>query len=146
MLNRFQGFSILELLLVLSITSVILALAIPYLPGVVKTLEFKKACVEIASSLRTTRIQAINTNRNTQWFLNLDKREFQGGKQKPTSLPKDIDIVLTVASKEKLSTTSAAISFYPDGSSTGGEIQLSQKKRKANIQVEWFTGRVRVNE
>ncbi len=37
-----------------------------------------------------------------------------------------------------------AIRFDPDGSSTGGRIDLVEGKRKLEIGVDWLTGRVRV--
>jgi len=36
----------------------------------------------------------------------------------------------------------ARIRFFPDGSSTGGNIELSRKHREVRIDVDWLTGTV----
>ena len=38
------------------------------------------------------------------------------------------------------------ICFFPDGSSTGGEVTLASSKALRYVQVDWLTGRVAVYE
>ena len=38
----------------------------------------------------------------------------------------------------------AAITFLPDGSSTGGRVELAGAARRVQVGVDWLTGRVTV--
>jgi general secretion pathway protein H len=38
------------------------------------------------------------------------------------------------------------IDFFPDGSSTGGRVYLEIDARSLKVDVEWLTGRIRVQE
>ena len=40
----------------------------------------------------------------------------------------------------------AAILFEPDGSSTGGEVEINDGLRKVSVTIDWLTGMVRVSE
>jgi general secretion pathway protein H len=145
MLKRGSGFSLLELLLVLAITSVIVALVAPRLTGTLDNLQLKRLSRDMAASLRTTRAQAISKGQEEIWLLDLEQHHYQYGKQNKTvSFSQDIDIKLTTASKEQWSRAIASIRFFPDGSATGGEIFLLQGKQNYSIQIDWLTGRVKI--
>ncbi len=49
---------------------------------------------------------------------------------------------VTAADSEKRSPSIAGIRFYPNGSSTGGTIDLKMEGRAYEIRVNWLTGRV----
>jgi len=57
-------------------------------------------------------------------------------------MPKDLEIVLKVARSERVNETIGRIAFYPDGTSTGGSITLSQNSAKTQLSVDWFDGRI----
>ena len=42
--------------------------------------------------------------------------------------------------------TGGAIRFFPDGSSTGGEIMLAGAAGTFFVRVDWLTGRIRIDE
>jgi general secretion pathway protein H len=147
MKKRLSGFSLIELLIVLTITISVLVLAAPRLNGTLDSLKVKKLSREIVASLRATRSQAISKGQDGTWLLDLDKHYFQYGREN-TKVPyaEDIKLVLTTASKEQVSDTVARIRFFPDGSATGGEIKLSQGKFNYSIHIDWLTGRVKIYE
>ena len=62
------------------------------------------------------------------------------------TLPDGIDITIETARQEQVSEGEAGIRFYPDGSSTGGNIQLSRGETVWRIDVNWLTGEVRLRE
>jgi general secretion pathway protein H len=147
MKKQLSGFSLIELLIVLTITISILVLAAPRLNGTLDSLQVKKLSREIVASLRATRSQAISKGQDGTWLLDLDKHYFQyGRKNTKVSYADDIKLVLTTASKEQVSDTVARIRFFPDGSATGGEIKLSHGKFNYSIHIDWLTGRVKIYE
>lgn len=144
-LKNSSGFSLLELLLVLAITSAIVGLVAPRLSGTLDSLQLKRLSREMAASLSTTRTQAISKGQSAIWLLNLEKHFYQYGRHnKIVSYPESIDVTLTTASKEQISDTIANVRFFPDGSATGGEIVLARGKQTYSIQINWLTGQIRI--
>jgi general secretion pathway protein H len=64
--------------------------------------------------------------------------------ERPVALPRSVSIAMTAVSNETAGSRLAAIRFYPDGSATGGQIDLAAGQRVAHIGVDWLTGRVSV--
>jgi len=138
-----QGFSLIELLIVLAITAGLLSIVAPRLNNVLEGMKFKNLAREVVASLNSTRSQAISKGEDGVWLLDIENRYFQyGAKQKKVSYSEDIGVTLTTASKEQLSATQANIRFFPDGSATGGEVVLAQGERNYSIQIDWLTGRI----
>lgn len=59
-------------------------------------------------------------------------------------MPQGLQYELHIAQIERLDESSGGIRFYPDGSSTGGEIGVGNGKTAFRVEVEWLTGRVLV--
>jgi general secretion pathway protein H len=51
-----------------------------------------------------------------------------------------IEAQIKVAEPERISSSRGGIRFFPDGSSTGGEVTLSVNARQAMLCVHWLTG------
>ncbi len=142
--QRLTGFSLIELLIVMAIAIMTLALLAPRISGALERLELKQLTQKMATSLKATRTQAISTGKDAIWTLDLKQHYFNYGRNhQQVSYSDDIDIAMTTASKQQLSETKANIRFFADGTSTGGEIRLSQDKRHYRIQIAWLTGRVK---
>ena len=140
------GFTLLELLAVLSIMALVAAVVIPSLGGGA-AVELASASRSLASGLRQTRNRALNDNRSAILALDVANREFRlPGEQRAHKLPERIHIVLFTARSEQLSEQGGAIRFFPDGSSTGGRITLSIDSLRYLVDVDWLTGRVKVME
>jgi general secretion pathway protein H len=60
----------------------------------------------------------------------------------PLLFSRSIDLDVVAADSERRSPSSAAIRFFPNGSSTGGTINLKSKGNAYEIRVNWLTGRV----
>jgi general secretion pathway protein H len=147
LMKKWRGFSLLELLIVLAISSAVVALAAPRLTGTMDHLQLKRLSREMAAALRTTREIAISKGQDALWTLDLKQHHYQYGKQnKIVPFSQDIHIKLTTASKEQITDDIANIRFYPDGSATGGEVVLTQGQLGYTIQINWLTGQVKIND
>lgn len=146
--NDEDGFTILEILVVLVIGAMAYAviLGVPFRGP--STQDLKAASRTLASGLRQAQSMALATRRDATLTLDLDAREFEvsGAPQGIRSLPKELDLQLYTAQSEALSERKGAIRFYPDGSSTGGRITVSSGERKFLVDVDWLTGRVSIGD
>ena len=53
-------------------------------------------------------------------------------------------MALVTTTGQRISETEGAIRFDPDGSSTGGRIELGLGPKRIQIGVDWLSGRVSV--
>ena len=139
------GFSLLELLLVLVILAVVAAISAPALLRSGSVVELKAVVRSLAAGMRYTRGQAIAQHRELQLHFDLEQRKVTypaGGRVQ--QLPAFIALKLFTARRELDSESSGSIRFFPDGSSTGGRVTLSTETASYLVDVDWFTGRIRV--
>ncbi len=142
---RGRGFTLLEMMVVLTLAALMLALVPPFISGRGSAVELKASARELAAALRFTRGQAITRHRETVLTLDAGRRRYTvSGRQRPRSLPKGIDITLIAARSEQIADKVASIRFFPDGSATGGQITLSGGKQKYIVDINWLTGRVAI--
>ncbi len=144
---------------------VVLALALSIVaargPMRSRTLEARFAASQIAEQLRLARTQAIATDRTVSLRLDLPARTWRVDAAAPHHVPEGAALsMLSVgqvaggqppdqpADAPGLAPArrAGAISFAPDGSSSGGRIELTDAGRRMRVTVDWLTGRVAVAE
>lgn len=141
----FQGFTLLEVLIVLVIAVVAMALVVPNFSGGLGSVQLRSATREIASSLRYLRGQAVSKNTEAEFNVNVETNVYKiTGKDKNYSVPESINLRLITADSEITGENSGTIRFYPDGSSTGGRVTLEAGNRKRMVDVNWLTGQVEI--
>jgi general secretion pathway protein H len=143
-LRREAGFTLLEMLVVVAVMGFALGLIITRGPVRSQSLEMKAAVNEVAQGLRLARSRAIATNTPVQFAVDVPARSFRIDHGTPTILPRSLTIAMTAVSQETLGSRLAAIRFNGDGSATGGRIELGDGQRRAQVGVDWLTGRVSV--
>ena len=141
-----SGFSLLELLVALTLVSLLLAVAVPALvvpPGV----QLRSAADLVATGRRQARLTAIREQRPVALVRDVDARARQGeGLRKVRTLPDDVRLELFTAQRELVGAKRGGIRFYPDGTSTGGRVTLTREGLRVEVDVEWLTGRIRIRE
>lgn len=141
------GFTLLEILVVLVIATFMFTLIPPLFSGALPGVKLKGATRDLAVVLRDTRSQAIISNTEQTLHLDMETRVYRIGTGKPVPLPDDITITIQPhAAETGLNTTQQSLSFFPDGSSSGGEIFLQGGKRSYRLDVDWLTGNIRIEE
>lgn len=143
-----QGFTLLEMILVLVIAAVVAAVAVPNMQPAIVSMQLRAATQDVASALRHTRGQALSRGREAEFVLNVRQHFYRvSGRNKPYALPDSVKLslftadVLTDEDGEQ-----GRIVFYPDGSASGGRVTLEGAGKTRLVDVNWLTGNIVVRE
>lgn len=141
--RQVQGFTLLELMVVLAIAALIASITLPNLklPGFAS--DAASAARQVASGLAKARQAAIFANRESKFVLNIENRTYAIDGGPSVALNGIRKVSLLTADREILSETEGAIRFFPDGSAGGGEITLlDETGGTAILKINWLTGRI----
>jgi general secretion pathway protein H len=143
---RRNGFTMMELLIVLAIMALVSAIVVPQIMGSgVSTGALRGGARELAAGLRYARSEAVARRRETFVAIDLAGRRFKVADDPAEhQLPKDAELKLFTAQADLVNDTTGAIRFYPDGGSNGGRITIASGERKYDIDIDWLTGRVTI--
>jgi general secretion pathway protein H len=143
-----QGFSLIELTIVLVIMIAGAALVGPNISSGRGSSQIKAAARDFASALRYARGQSIISHEEVFVSLDLDNNEYQlSNREKIYQVNEEIEISLVTAQSEQTGEGQGNIRFFPDGSSTGGRITLASGDNEWLVDVNWLTGHVQlINE
>ena len=142
---RARGFSLLELLVVVTIMGAVYILVPRFFLSGVSGADLRASSRDVAAGLRQARSLAVSGKRETAVTLDLDKRVFAlSGNSRQFQLPEQLELKLYTAQSEIVNERQGAIRFFPDGSSTGGRVTLASGERKFLVDVDWLTGKVSI--
>ena len=140
-----QGFTLLELLVVLALATLLIALVPPLISAALPGVELKSSARKVAAGLRLAREEAIRHGRDVAMIVDLEDHSYQvEGTFRRVVLPKGVELSLVVAENEMGSDQRGAIRFFPDGGSTGGRVTLARSGSGWQIGAQWLTGRVEI--
>jgi general secretion pathway protein H len=140
-----RGFTLLELMIVLLIIGLLLVLVPGHLWRPQAGLEVKIAARAVADGLRQTRSDALASNRERVFTLDVAGHSFRPGQDRPLeALNGAVGLGLDTARSELVDDARGQIRFFPDGSSTGGRIRLTMQADQAQVTVDWLTGQVAI--
>ena len=135
-----SGMTLLEVLVVVAILALVVA-ALPLRSfTTLGAVELRAAARDLATDLRGARSAAIESGIAKRFVLNVEDRRY--GLSGENSLPEDIDVRFVAARQELLSSATGSVVFMPDGSATGGSIDLVRGTRQARIDIAWLTGQI----
>ena len=139
------GFTLLELLVVLVLMALVYTVGLPMVSSGMPGTELKGAARQLAAGLRKARSQAVTQKQEAALTVDVEQHRFDvTGDKRSYALPAKLEISLFTAQSELLRDKVGSIRFFPDGSSTGGRITVSQADRKYHVNVDWLTGQVAV--
>jgi general secretion pathway protein H len=138
------GFTLLEMIIVVAVLGLSLGLIVTRGPMRSPTVEMQAAVNQVAQGLRVARSRAIATNAPVRFTVDVAAHSVRIDNERPAALPRAVSIDMVAVAEETQGSRLAAIRFNPDGSATGGQINLADGQRAAHIGVDWLTGRVNV--
>lgn len=137
-----RGFTLLEMLVVIVLIAAVTGLAVGVL-GVGKSgRELRGSARLLATELRFTRVQAMTTGKSQTMEVDLDARSWSAARKHHGEIPNSLQLRFDGVRQEQRTQRSAAIRFFPDGSSTGGRISLRTSGSGIRVDVRWLTGEV----
>jgi general secretion pathway protein H len=141
------GFTLVEILIVLAIMVAVIAILIPMGGRQRQHAQLAAGARQVAEGLRLTRSRAILDNRPAAFLIDVQQDVFRvAGAAAPEALPLGVSVVLFTTEDATNGTSVGAISFYPDGSSTGGGVSLSAAGEAYLVRVDWLTGGISIDE
>jgi general secretion pathway protein H len=144
--SREAGFTLLELIVTLTILGLALALIVGFKPPWSSGLGLRGTAAELTSGLRLARSEAILRNQSIAFELDLAGHRYRVGSGAVQQLPRQLKLALLTITGEQRDVTQGDIRFNPDGSSTGGRISVADGARSIAVGVDWLSGRVSVAE
>jgi general secretion pathway protein H len=136
------GFTLIEVIVVLAVLGMVAGLVLARGPQRSAALEMRAASSAVAQTLRVARTRAIMSNQRVTVAFDPRAATLRVGTAAARSLPPGI--AMSVITTADLAGAQAGIAFLPDGSSSGGRVQLARGAQHVQIGVDWLTGRVSV--
>jgi len=151
--RRTAGFTLLELLIVLTVAGLLVSLTAPLYSSVVPGMRAKAQSRELIVTLRRTASAAISSGRTQHIRFRTEPASYAADGSRTVVLADGTQLAIDTgpdptrrAAAFEDSDGVVSMSFFPDGSSTGGTIRLSRTAEEYFIGVDWLTGRVEVIE
>lgn len=141
-----RGFTIIEILAVVALIALAVTVVSVSVGGGLKGAKVKAASRDLVAALRYTRGQAIVKRETKTVSVDVDKRRYKATGKKWVELPQDMSMKLFTARSELEEEGVGRIRFFPDGSSTGGHIDLLRDDATWRVEVLWLTGEVSLRE
>ena len=138
------GFTLIEIIVVLVILGAMVGLLVTRGPVHSAALDLRAVANTMAEAMRGARVRAIATDKPVTFTLDVARHVYQIDGSPPAPLPVALGLSMRSAAGEAAGPQRGGISFAPDGSSTGGEVDLAAGERHVKIGVNWLTGRVSI--
>lgn len=146
MIHKQAGFNLIEVLLVLVIAGLLLgSVATALTSGPV----LRTAARDVLSSLRHARSLALMRQQPILWSMDIEKKRYwvndpKKNKKKEKEIHDSLTLKVNTAASEISSNSQGNIRFFPDGSSTGGSVEISKEDQTYIVNVEWISGRISI--
>jgi general secretion pathway protein H len=127
------GYTLIELLVVIGILGLVAAVATPLASKMVSSASVHTASYNIAQKLRSLQDEAVRTQQVITLGQTTTKLSTTTGK-------------LVFASDTEAVTLTSQISYFPDGTTTGGQIILHGGNKTIELNIAWLTGAVAIGE
>lgn len=143
-----DGFTLLELVVVLVFAGLLFSLGGPSVRTLYDTMQYREAVREIVSAVKNGRRDALARGRPMDLLIDTDSNRYALTYKAQTIeegsfqlLPGEVAISVTYAKEVSPRPGLAAIRFYPAGGSSGGEIILQRPNGGGtHLVVDWLLG------
>ncbi|WP_054310110.1 prepilin-type N-terminal cleavage/methylation domain-containing protein [Mesorhizobium sp. 1M-11] len=141
-----QGFSLIELMVVLAIFALMATIAVPAISHRTREPGLRQLGQQLTAQLRVAHTMAIAAGQAQKIDFNpaTGTVHFESGKK--TILPEGTKMTLTTGLETTKSHHDATLTFLPNGSSSGMVVDLETKGGGLKIEVNWLTGAITSTE
>ena len=144
---KHKGFSLIELLIVMVIIGLMVGVVAANLGSGNPSVVLNTVTRDISSALRFARGHALTHRKETVFEFNLEKNSYRvTDRNKTYTVSQEVEVTLDIAESQISDDQHGAIRFFPDGSSTGGRITLEIADNKRQLDINWLTGQVNLEE
>jgi len=141
------GFTLIELIVVMAMIGLIAALAMPDFHRALPGMEMRSSMDTLIAELRRTRAAALRSGSPRGLVIDLETPGYLDTSGRRVTFPDRLEISLTTGQTElDAGTGTGRILFFPDGTAVGAKIRLADDSETYTIDVDWLTGRVRLNQ
>lgn len=142
-----QGFSLIELIIVLVIIGLVLLLASPVFTKGINSIRLKTAVRELSSTLRHARSLAVSIGKEQAVHIDVETGRYwiTDRVSEPHELPQGIRFLNVTSGGKEFTSGKSEITFYPVGNSNGGSINLGDEQNEYTIEAKLITGVVEVH-
>jgi general secretion pathway protein H len=144
--RRHRGFTLVEMLAVVALIALAVTLISVSVGGGLAGAKVKAASRDLVAALRYTRGQAIVKREQQALSIDVEQRRYRAPGKRWVELPKDMTMKLFTARSELEAEGVGRIRFFPDGSSTGGHVELLYREAVWRVEVVWLTGDIALRE
>lgn len=138
-----DGFSLVELLVALALSALLASMVSAYVLRPSGT-EARTTASEIVTMLRRARMSAINTQRPTDFVVDMQARTLRTNTaSRVRSFPRTLSLMMVTGTTLRAAQT-GRVRYFPDGSSSGGRITVTSEIESLDIDVDWLSGTISV--
>ena len=136
-----QGFTILELLVAMTIVGMLLTASVPSTIRFYESMQYRKAIRDVVTTLGSARYRAVNSGKSQDVSINPETKLLVY-QEHEVQIPELLTVAVHSA-KEVNTDSTGVIRFYPEGGSSGGGIDLERPDGSGvRIAIDWLAGRV----
>ena len=143
---RRRGFTLIEILAVVALIALAMTLISVSVGSGLSGARVRAASKDLVAALRYTRGQAVVKREQQTLSIDVEQRRYRAPGKSWVELPKDMTMKLFTARSELEEEGVGRIRFFPDGSSTGGHVDLLHGEATWRIEVVWLTGDITLRE
>lgn len=138
-----DGYTLLEVLVVVAIIAAVATLGVQEISITRASSERDRIIADVEKILWSERLRAQEQGRPGKLEIDVKKNVLASrSTDKIVQLPSKIKLRFVGSENQLLSSTKSAVVFFPDGTSSGGDIYLEHEQHTALVRVEWLTGRI----
>jgi len=137
------GFSLLELMVAFAVAALLVGVATPVAIRLYESMQYRSAVGELNAAFATARYKAITSGKPVDVSLQPDSRSFAVDGKAYKSLSSQVTLTIVSAAELSPDQDTAVIRFYPDGSSSGGNVGIERVRGGGiSLDIDWLMGRV----
>jgi len=127
----------------MAIAASVVAVSMPVMGRLYDSMQYRDSVRSVVSAAKAARFGSISSGEVVDLILNPRTGEVMIGVKLQSTLVESISMEVISAREVNTDDGLAVIRFYPNGSSTGGDIKLEHKSgRGLRIKIDWLFGRL----